>query len=107
MAKEGKGAFHVTIVDNETGRVLVDEKATVIIGAVAPYGKDKGIGVTCVHGSMEEILSTIKASREAADEALSRLLDEALSRLPDEAQVVDLLDRLISLNKRGEEERNA
>lgn len=99
MAKEGKGAFHVTIVDNETGRVLVDEKATVIIGAVAPYGKDKGIGVTCVHGSMEEILSTIKASREAAD--------EALSRLPDEAQVVDLLDRLISLNKRGEEERNA
>lgn len=99
MAKERKGAFHVTIVDNETGRVLVDEKATVIIGAVAPYGKDKGIGVTCVHGSMEEILSTIKASREAAD--------EALSRLPDEAQVVDLLDRLISLNKRGEEERNA
>ena len=99
MAKEGKGAFHVTIVDNETGRVLVDEKATVIIGAVAPYGKDKGIGVTCMHGSMEEILSTIKASREAAD--------EALSRLPDEAQVVDLLDRLISLNKRGEEERNA
>lgn len=99
MAKEGKGAFHITIVDNETGRVLVDEKATVIIGAVAPYGKDKGIGVTCVHGSMEEILSTIKASREAAD--------EALSRLPDEAQVVDLLDRLISLNKRGEEERNA
>ena len=99
MAKEGKGAFHVTIVDNERGRVLVDEKATVIIGAVAPYGKDKGIGVTCVHGSMEEILSTIKASREAAD--------EALSRLPDEAQVVDLLDRLISLNKRGEEERNA
>lgn len=99
MAKEGKGAFHVTIVDNETGRVLVDEKATVIIGAVAPYGKDKGIGVTCVHGSMEEILSTIKASREAAD--------EALSRLPDEAQVVDLLDRLISLNKRGEKERNA
>ena len=99
MAKEKKGAFHITIVDNETGRVLVDEKATVIIGAVAPYGKDKGIGVTCVHGSMEEILSTIKASREAAD--------EALSRLPDEAQVVDLLDRLISLNKRGEEERNA
>ena len=99
MAKERKGAFHVTIVDNETGRVLVDEKATVIIVAVAPYGKDKGIGVTCVHGSMEEILSTIKASREAAD--------EALSRLPDEAQVVDLLDRLISLNKRGEEERNA
>lgn len=99
MAKERKGAFHITIVDNETGRVLVDEKATVIIGAVAPYGKDKGIGVTCVHGSMEEILSTIKASREAAD--------EALSRLPDEAQVVDLLDRLISLNKRGEEERNA
>lgn len=99
MAKERKGAFHVTIVDNETGRVLVDEKATVIIGAVAPYGKDKGIGVTCVHGSMEEILSTIKASREAAD--------EALSRLPDEAQVVDLLDRLISLNKRGEKERNA
>lgn len=99
MAKERKGAFHVTIVDNETGRVLVDEKATVIIGAVAPYGKDKGIAVTCVHGSMEEILSTIKASREAAD--------EALSRLPDEAQVVDLLDRLISLNKRGEEERNA
>lgn len=99
MAKERKGAFHVTIVDNETGRVLVDEKATVIIGAVAPYGKDKGIGVTCVHGSMKEILSTIKASREAAD--------EALSRLPDEAQVVDLLDRLISLNKRGEEERNA
>lgn len=91
MAKERKGAFHVTIVDNETGRVLVDEKATVIIGAVAPYGKDKGIGVTCMHGSMEEILSTIKASREAADEA----------------QVVDLLDRLISLNKRGEEERNA
>lgn len=99
MAKERKGAFHVTIVDNETGRVLVDEKATVIIGAVAPYGKDKGIGVTCVHGSMEEILSTIKASREAAD--------KALSRLPDEAQVVDLLDRLISLNKRGEKERNA
>ena len=99
MAKERKGAFHITIVDNETGKVLVDEKATVIIGAVAPYGKDKGIGVTCVHGSMEEILSTIKASREAAD--------EALSRLPDEAQVVDLLDRLISLNKRGEEERNA
>lgn len=99
MAKERKGAFHITIVDNETGRVLVDEKATVIIGAVAPYGKDKGIGVTCVHGSMEEILSTIKASREAAD--------EALSRLPDEAQVVDLLDRLISLNKRGEKERNA
>ena len=99
MAKDKKGAFHITIVDNETGRVLVDEKATVIIGAVAPYGKDKGIGVTCVHGSMEEILSTIKASREAAD--------EALSRLPDEAQVVDLLDRLISLNKRGEEERNA
>lgn len=99
MAKDKKGAFHITIVDNETGKVLVDEKATVIIGAVAPYGKDKGIGITCVHGSMEEILSTIKASREAAD--------EALSRLPDEAQVVDLLDRLISLNKRGEEERNA
>lgn len=99
MAKDKKGAFHITIVDNETGKVLVDEKATVIIGAVAPYGKDKGIGVICVHGSMEEILSTIKASREAAD--------EALSRLPDEAQVVDLLDRLISLNKRGEEERNA
>lgn len=99
MAKERKGAFHVTIVDNETGRVLVDEMATVIIGAVAPYGKDKGIGVTCMHCSMKEILSTIKASREAAD--------EALSRLPDEAQVVDLLDRLISLNKRGEEERNA
>ena len=99
MAKERKRAYHVTNVNTETGRVLVDEKATVIIGAVAPYGKDKGIGVTCVHGSMEEILSTIKASREAAD--------EALSRLPDEAQVVDLLDRLISLNKRGEEERNA
>lgn len=99
MAKKRKGAFHITIVDNETGTVMVDEMATVIIGAVAPYGKDKGIGITCVHGPMGEILSTIKASREAAD--------EALSRLPDEAQVVDLLDRLISLNKLGEKERNA
>ena len=99
MAKEKKGAFHITIVDNKTGTVMVDEEATVIIGAVAPHGKDKGIGITCVHGPMGEILSTIKESRDAAN--------EALSRLPDEAQVVDLLDRLISLNKRGEEERNA
>lgn len=99
MAKEKKGAFHITIVDNKTGTVMVDEEATVIIGAVAPHGNDKGIGITCVHGPMGEILSTIKASRDAAD--------EALSRLPKEAQVVDLLDRLISLNKWGEEERNA
>lgn len=99
MAKKRKGAFHITIVDNETGTVMVDEEATVIIGAVAPHGNDKGIGITCVRGPMGEILSTIKASRDAAD--------EALSRLPKEAQVVDLLDRLISLNKRGEEERNA
>lgn len=92
MAKKRKGAFHITIVDNETGTVMVDEEATVIIGAVAPYGKDKGIGITCVHGPMGEILSTIKASRDAADEA----------------QVMDLLGSLISsLNKRGEEERNA
>ena len=92
MAKEKKGAFHITIVDNRTGTVMVDEEASVIIGAVLPHGKDKGIGVTCMHGSGEEILSTIKACREAAE--------EALSRLPDEAKVMDLFSRLISLMKK-------
>ena len=41
MAKDKKGAFRITIVDNGTGKVLADEETDCIIGAANVAGEGK------------------------------------------------------------------
>ena len=96
MAKEGKGAFHVTIVDNETGRVLADEETDCIIGAANVAGKKDVNRFAFSNGKGEDVLNVLRRANQA--------IEFALAQLPEEVQ---LLYKLLSLLDRDKVEADA
>ena len=96
MAKKRKGAFHITIVDNETGKVLADEETDCIIGAanVAGEGKTRNFSFSAANG--ENILCVLHGVEEA--------IELTVNQLPKEMR---LLYKLLSLVKSDKDEADA
>lgn len=96
MAKDKKGAFHITIVNNGTGKVLADEETDCIIGAanVAGEGKTRMFSFSATNG--EDILCVLRGVDEA--------IELTVNKLPKE---VRFLYKLLSLVKSNKEEADA
>lgn len=87
MAKERKGAFHITIVDNETG---------CIIGAANVAGEGKTCKFSFSAANGENILCVLHGVEEA--------IELTVNQLPKEMR---LLYKLLSLVKSDKDEADA
>lgn len=96
MAKEKKGAFHVTIVDNETGKVLVDEETDCIIGAANVAGEGSTCKFSFSAANGKNILYVLHGVEEA--------MEIIVKQLPEEMR---LLYKLLSLVKSDKDEADA
>ena len=96
MAKNKKGALHITIVDNETGKVLADEETDCIIGAANVAGEGKTCRFSFSTAKGENLLCVL----HGVDEEVKLVL----SQLPDE---IRLLYKMLSLVKSNKEEADA
>lgn len=96
MAKERKGAFHVTIVDNETGKVLADEETDCIIGAANVAGEGKTCKFSFSVANGKNILCVLHGVEEA--------IEITFKQLPEEMR---LLYKLLSLVKSDKDEADA
>lgn len=96
MAKEEKGAFHITIVDNETGKVLADEETDCIIGAANVAGEGKTCKFSFSAANGESILCVLHGVEEA--------IELTVNQLPKEMR---LLYKLLSLVKSDKDEADA
>lgn len=96
MAKERKGAFHITIVDNETGKVLADEETGCIIGAANVAGEGKTCKFSFSAANGENILCVLHGVEEA--------IELTVNQLPKEMR---LLYKLLSLVKSDKDEADA
>ena len=96
MAKERKGAFHVTIVDNETGKVLADEETDCIIGAANAAGEGKACKFSFSVANGKNILCVLHGVEKA--------IEFTVKQLPEEMR---LLYKLLSLLDRDKVEADA
>ena len=96
MAKDKKGAFRITIVDNGTGKVLADEETDCIIGAANVAGEGK----TCKFSFSAAKGGNLLCVLHGVDEAI----ELTVNQLPKEMQ---FLYKLLSLVKNDKDEADA
>ncbi len=96
MAKDKKGAFHITIVDNETGKVLANVDTDCIIGAANVAGEGNVCHFSFSAANGESILCVLHGVEEA--------IELTVNQLPKEMR---LLYKLLSLVKSDKDEADA
>lgn len=77
--------FHITIKDNETGKIIHNVDTDAIIGAVHEEGKTAGIGLTACNGVA--LLETMSATKKV------------LKKMTSENPLLSMLDTLENLTK--------